>query len=137
MPCAVLYTPHPSTAHHTNQKQNTHQPVYNLPSTSTYAIHQAGDATVAERGALYEGAVQVDERLGRVVGAIKVSVVMGWWRAYPSPISPTDDRFYQPITTTPTPPGALLPRGRRAGAAHERRRGRLPGMRTLDRRWVK
>lgn len=35
-------------------------------------IKQAADATVAERGALYEGAVQVDERLGRVVGAIKV-----------------------------------------------------------------
>lgn len=33
---------------------------------------QAADATVAERGALYEGAVQTDERLGRVVGAIKV-----------------------------------------------------------------
>ena len=35
---------------------------------------------MAERGALYEGAVQVDERLGRVVGAIKVSssgVVVG------------------------------------------------------------
>lgn len=62
----------------TNEQAN--EPTYHIlsvnfhPSIHPLPPHQAGDAAVAERGVLYEGAVQVDERLGRVVGAIKVSV---------------------------------------------------------------